>query len=65
MPGLSGAQHPNLTVPLGWLLPTWIVTVFISRFPTRLAILRGMKHLPMCLPEFFRASHLSLNIWSV
>lgn len=38
---------------------------FCFGFPTGLATLRDMKHSSICLPGVFRASHLSLSIWSV
>lgn len=56
---------PALMVPLAWLLPTQIVTVFIFSSLTRLATLPATKRLSICLPGFFWASHLSLSIWPV
>lgn len=56
---------PALMVPLAWLLPTRIVTVFIFSSLTRLATLWATKSLSICLLGFFWALHLSLSIWSV
>lgn len=49
----------------GLVLSNLDCNCFCFDFPTRLAVLQGMKRLPVCLLRFSRASHLSLSIWSV